>query len=558
MRRVGRFALIIFEVAVLTVLILVTRCANYQDVFVAGNVYFTDADCYARMARAEIVREKPGIIIRHHAFEDFPEGTTPHTTAPLDYLVAALSFLLSPFTEHALDFAGAFVSPLVALLGGWFLWWWSRRMKFRYRWLMLILYAISPMLVHGTELGRPDHQSLLLLLVTVGICAEWSFQDLQANSWPRRSNLHGGLEGGAPCETSDAIRESRIPTSLRAWSVTAALAWGMAIWVSAYEPIVLFVLLMATTLVLNRRSIVAPERRAGWIAFVVVIAIALAIERRVPSFAVLQPNSHFRQWASTIGELANVSPLNPVWLHWCGYLLVIAPVLMWISARMRTGGAHGVHASPLFALLITTYLLTIWQARWGYFFVLLYVLALPPLLAPIQSRAAVWIAFVLSLFPILQDWDARLWPDEGQLAKRMERRIESTQLRDLALHLRSPSVRPFLAPWWLSPSIAYWSGQPGVAGSSHESLNGIEDSARFFLSQDLEKAREILEKDHVAWVFAYDFERVAQNSASILKEPVPGESLCRVLDRTPSQAPLFLRFFAQNRIGKLYRVIRER
>ena len=46
-------------------------------------------------------------------------------------------------------------------------------MKFRYRWVMLILYAISPILVHGTELGRPDHQSLLMLLVTIAICAEW-------------------------------------------------------------------------------------------------------------------------------------------------------------------------------------------------------------------------------------------------------------------------------------------------------------------------------------------------------------------------------------------------
>src|SRR5215510_13790803 len=105
MRRVGRFALIVFEIALLTVLILATRCANYQDVFVAGNVYFADADCYARMTRAEMVKEKPGTIIRHHAFENFPQGTTPHTTAPLDYLIVALSFLLNPFTPHPLDLA---------------------------------------------------------------------------------------------------------------------------------------------------------------------------------------------------------------------------------------------------------------------------------------------------------------------------------------------------------------------------------------------------------------------------------------------------------------------
>ena len=218
MQRVGRFALIVFEITLLSALILATRCANYQDVFVAGNVYFVDADCYARMTRAQLVREKPGLIIRHHEFENFPQGTIPHTTAPFDYLIVALSLFLNPFTAHPLDLAGAFVSPLLALLGAWFLWWWSRRMKFRYRWVMLILYAISPILVHGTELGRPDHQSLLILLVAIAICAGWSSQTLQA------ANMAS------------------------AWRLTSAAAWALAIWVSAYEPLVLFLIVTATAL----------------------------------------------------------------------------------------------------------------------------------------------------------------------------------------------------------------------------------------------------------------------------------------------------------------------
>ena len=222
-------------------------------------------------------------------------------------------------------------------------------------------------------------------------------------------------------------------------------------------------------------------------------------------------------------------------------------------------GAHGTgRALPIYVLLIATYFLTVWQARWGYFFVLIFALALPALLAPIKSSAAVWIAFVLSMFPILRDWDERLWPNEAQLADRVEQRIESAQIRDLALSLRSPEVHPFLAPWWLSPSIAYWSGQPGVAGSSHESLNGIEESARFFLSENLQKAREILEKRHVAWVLAYDSDRVAQNSAAVLNEAVPLRPLCRVLYQTPSQAPPFLIFSAQNPTCKLYRAAVER
>ena len=171
---------------------------------------------------------------------------------------------------------------------------------------------------------------------------------------------------------------------------------------------------------------------------------------------------------------------------------------------------------------------------------------------------AVWLAFVLSTFPMLRDWDERLWPNDAQLAKRMEKQVQSVEIRDLAVSLRSPDVHPFLAPWWLSPSIAYWSGQPGVAGSSHESLEGIEESARFFLSESLQEEHEILEKRQVAWVFAYDSDRVAQNSAAILKEPLPQQPLCRVLYRTPSQAPPFLTFLAQTPTCKLYRVSVER
>ena len=199
MPRFGRFALVFIELAFLSALVLATRCANYQDVFVAGNIYFVDADCYSRMTRVRICEAAPGLVVRHHAFENFPHGTIPHTTAPLDYLILGLSLLLRPFTADALDLAGAFVSPMLALFGAWFLWWWSRRMKFRYRWAMLILYAISPILVHGTELGRPDHQSLLLLLVMIAICMEWSLQ-----------------------MSSGAIRESRVASHIRKWTIISA------------------------------------------------------------------------------------------------------------------------------------------------------------------------------------------------------------------------------------------------------------------------------------------------------------------------------------------------
>ena len=531
-----RGTLSIIEIAILSVLILATRCANYQNVFVAENIYFTDADCYARMTRVRMCSEHPGLIVRYHSFENFPTGTTPHTTAPLDYLILALSTVLKPFTPHAIDLAGALISPLLALLGGWFLWWWSKRMKLRHRWITLILYAISPIIVHGTELGRPDHQSLLMLLLTIAICAEWSLQ----------------RDGASAVEANPPYLQT-----YRQWSIVSGVAWGLAIWTSAYESLVLFLLLMVVSAVENPKAISSRTRRTGWFCFVLIVVFAFLIERRIPSFSIVYSNPLFQNWAHTIGELMHISPANPIWLRWCGYLLLVTPFLIWFRAATTKHESELMPPTFVLVLLIATYVLTIWQARWGYFFVMVFALALPRLLEPIKSGGAVWIAFFLSIFPIARDWDERLWPSEAELAIRVEQRNESVQLRDMALSLRSSEIRPFLAPWWLSPSIAYWSGQPGIAGSSHESLDGIADSARFFLCDDWQKARQILENHQTAWVIGYNSERVAQNSAAILSQAAPAHPLCRVLDRTPGRVPPFLIFAAQNGTCKLYRTVSQ-
>jgi hypothetical protein len=93
-----------------------------------------------------------------------------------------------------------------------------------------------------------------------------------------------------------------------------------------------------------------------------------------------------------------------------------------------------------------------------------------------------------------------------------------------------------------------------VAGSSHEALPGIEQSARFFLAADAETAKSILLQNKVAWVFAYDGERTVANSAAILGVSPPKRTMAAILDRTPSQAPPFLQLSFQNSACKLFRV----
>src|SRR4030095_11906116 len=141
--------------------------------------------------------------------------------------------------------------------------------------MRLIVYAIGPILVHGTELGRPDHQSLLILLVTIAICAEWSLQaDVSVFATTDRSK----------------------------WNIVSGVAWGLAIWTSAYESIVLFFIVMVVSALKNPKAISSKSRRAGWLCFVLVIVIALLIERRIPSFSILYSASLFQNWTHTIGE----------------------------------------------------------------------------------------------------------------------------------------------------------------------------------------------------------------------------------------------------------------
>src|SRR5438552_8301525 len=497
-RRLAFLAEIIF----ISALILVTRCANYGDVFFGGQINFIDADCYSRMTRARICFEQPGAIVRRHDFENFPNGISPHTTAAFDYLIVALAAALMPLSKNAVDLAGAIVSPLLSIALGIFLCWWTRKMRLRFRWGSLILYGASPMLAHGFALGRPDHQSLLIALITIALCAE-------------RTLTH---------------------ESSQSWSIVSGASWALALWVSLYEPVVLLVIVVA----FRARDMMKRERRMGWIVFAVVPAVAFIIERRMPAWPNWEFGGALRNWSATVGELAHVSLASTIWFNWCGWLLLLAPILLWPKWNRNT---------PLFliALLITGFALTIWQARWSYFFVLVFAMLVPQILSVLRKPLIAATVFIAALFPITQAWD-RAFADE-ELARRAETKIEQSELRAISSQIDGP----FIAPWWLSPAVSYWSRQAGVGGSSHESIQGIVETANFFEAQDAEKAIQIIDRHDVTWIVSYDADRLAQNSAQILGSPVPKNAWCYLLDRRASEVPPFLRLIAQTGHFKLFR-----
>jgi len=93
-----------------------------------------------------------------------------------------------------------------------------------------------------------------------------------------------------------------------------------------------------------------------------------------------------------------------------------------------------------------------------------------------------------------------------------------------------------------------------VGGSSHESIAGVVESAKFFGTQNTEEVAEILRQHNLKWIVAYDADRVAQNSARILEHMISPEAFCYSLDRRPSEVPSFLQLITQTGRFKIFRV----
>ena len=179
----------------------------------------------------------------------------------MDYLVAILKWTFdgvyqvfggtSVLRPQTLDLAGAIVSPLLGVLGCLWVAVWAKIMEHgagrspilsgsgprpwpRFSWAGApIFFAMSPILVHGTTLGRPDHQSLLILVLAVAL--------------------------GAECRVARAAS--------RGWMLTSGVSWGVAFWVSLYEPVILMIAVILLWLICAPRRLLARERLPGLIAF---------------------------------------------------------------------------------------------------------------------------------------------------------------------------------------------------------------------------------------------------------------------------------------------------
>jgi len=481
---VGFLVLIVIQLAAVT--------SNWDSVLVEGDVYFVDADCYSRMTRVQSIVDGGPWSIREHRFENWPNGTRPHTTAPLDFGIVGLFHVLHLVGidgDSALDLAGAWISPILGVVLIFGLWAWMGWMRLPFRWITLIVIAVSPVVVQAMKFGRPDHQSLLMLLIAAGVAAEITL-------WQRPNRVVGW-----------------------GWGIV----WALALWVSLFEPLIVFALLLLIRALCLKRAAISQTWMQAWIVFVVGFALVVAVDGwRLggdwdPAIA-----QYFPRWATMLGELAPVPIGSLNWFVWGGFGIVLLPILLgWQAIRMRDKTAI-----LCAVLVLATFCLSVWQVRWVSYFILLAAMSVPFALAGLTARRGwIYLAFAFSVWPLAAAWETTLFPDEATIARSDEMRSENIQLRTIAERMRSQDVEGFLAPWWFSPALAYWSGQPGVSGSSHQSLGGIVDAARFFLTDDASVAQGILNERSVTWVVTDDPARIEQTSSRLLKEAPPTRSL---------------------------------
>lgn len=495
---------------------------------------FVDGDCYARMTRARLILEgQAGPVIRHHEFENFPEGTRPHTTAPLDWILVVGAKVLGG-GQGALDRAG-FALPVI--LGVIFLAGVRVLLGFlRTRWAgaAVFLLAVSPVIAHAFSPGRPDHQALVLLLCGWALLLEilWWRTSMKSSC---ASAVLGALIG---------------------------FLWGFALWVSWFEPLVLLGFVILARLTSGR-----VRARGQMLSALVTVGMAglVVLVEGIPGTG-LDPSLRpaFFRWAEKIGELQHGFPwaVLPGWVGWFAMAVPFAfACLLFRRHREFARSAHLVEGGYWFGFAVLTVALTAWHARWGYFAAFSLALLIPWAVRGLRPAWIVALLFVAGLWPVASEWERILYPPASELRDRVR---NATETRDLYLIANALSRMPggaALAPWWLTPALVYWSGKNGVAGTSHQSLPGILDSARFFAETDSGRALEILRSRGVRYVLAADGGAVLDNSFAVLGPDAPGSEgstapeavpMAVVLHRKTTLAPAGLRLVFQTQTLKLY------
>jgi hypothetical protein len=425
-----------------------------------------EADCYSQLARVQRILQGQGLIQNHFTVENWPEGLDPSTTAPFDYVILLLYAPLSLFTKHPLDWAGALVSPAlwVALVFFWMLIR-SREFTLAGRSLLLLGSAALPAFIWATACGRPRHQSLILALMAMGLTAEYERWQIEL-------------------------------TPMRAWNIFAGAVWGLACWTSLFEPTVVVTVLVVFNLIVRRRENVAFLVSFGVVALAIILLEGDHIFTNIFNIYSLTPENrqYALNWLGTIAEVQPISLESFIQQMTCLSFVLIVPLVSW--RLLRQVGDHRTDWLIILLTILLAFLMFV-QKRWVYYANLAELILIVRYYQLAPRRWSRLLVAAFFLFGIAYDNIAQIQERAHAPAAQ-----PSLELAQIAASINEPGG--IMAPWWLSPGLLYFSGQPIVSGSSHCGISGIVASAKFFTATNWSDAENILRERQVRWIVVWD------------------------------------------------------
>jgi hypothetical protein len=530
-----------------------------------------EADCYSQLARVQRILDGQGLLQNHFDKENWPEGLVPSTTAPFDYAILLLYFPLWLFTKHPLDWAGALVSPAlwIALVGFWLLIR-SREFTLLGRALLISGSALLPSLIWATAFGRPRHQSLILALMAMGLTAEYERWQLELA--PKRAwNIFAGLVWGLACWTS-LFEPVVVAGSIIVFNLVVRRRENLA-FLTAFGVMLLFMSLLEGGHLLSNLHQIYHLRNSPY-----AIHWLRGIAEVVPT-----------DFPGMIDRLSYVFLVTPIvaWLLWPRRLGNKTDILLILLTALLTGltwqqGRWSYYASLTGLFLLVRYCQaaqkpegTSLTVLGGIDRIVLAVLAVPffywctligaspdggdllliVLMLALLALALLpneWVSYFSAGNPLSDEGVGQITPNFWMRIILVAVLLIGSTRNDweqVSNHGKVPPIQPslqlvqishaidepgaILAPWWLSPGLLYFSGHPIVSGSSHEGMNGIVASAKFYSATSWTDAERILDERKVRWIVVWDDARlvypVLSNSQRILGLP-------QVTDSDPGNA----------------------
>ncbi len=501
-------------------LAIAARCHDVRQVFVNHAIYLNDPGDYARLVRVRGLESAFAGTSAQSALDCAPAAAE---SVPLDFLVLGLKkaiegFLLfldpnrlSALRGQELDLAGAVVAPLLAFVTCLILGFWARNAAPSHGSAAALpfLFAVSPLLAHATLLGSPTEASLLMAALALALISEFRAASIVS----------------------------------RPWMVFGGAMWALALWISWRESVVLIGGLVLIWGVFHPKRLFCAERWFWLLAFCLVASCGIAAR----AGAANEPGSilDLLRNGSSSNEASGVEGV----LGWVGAGVLAAPVLLFVAGRRDRRAWAG--------LLLLALVGVAGCGRGAYWFqiaCLLFVMALPWMLEVFRRQWVSWGLLIISLWPLASLWDRILYPEDEARQYALQQGMERVLLRDVSLRMRTGPPGKFLAPWWLSPALAYWSGQPALTGAGRLNGPGVLDSARLYLSESPQQAEAIVERVEIRWVVADEPARIVADSRKWLAGEVPEMPIARALMERPHSAAPWLKPVFANQFFKLFLV----